>query len=118
MKKRPKRLKKSLTKTTRTQRKILSKPAHQRNKIPKPGSVHAQPGFTMPSNVGGADKGRPLNFNIIRKAVTNEVARLYADFKDADMLPKTGIKSFTDKGTKYSLTAEQVTKFQRSMGLS
>ena len=48
--------------------------------------------------------------------MTNEVARLYADFKDADMLPKTGIKSFTDKGTKYSLTAEQVTKFQRSMG--
>lgn len=48
--------------------------------------------------------------------VTNEVARLYGEFKDTDMLPKANVKSFTDKGIEYRLTAEQVTELQRKMG--
>ena len=48
--------------------------------------------------------------------VTNEVARLHGEFQDNDMLPKVAPRSFTHKGEKYELTAQQVTEFQRKMG--
>jgi hypothetical protein len=48
--------------------------------------------------------------------VTLEVARLHGEFQDNDMLPKVAPRSFTHKGEKYELTAQQVTEFQRKMG--
>jgi predicted amidophosphoribosyltransferase len=48
--------------------------------------------------------------------VTNELARLYSEVNDTDLLPKVAPNSFSSNNKTYTLTAEQKANFQRKMG--